>query len=998
MDNPNPIFYKDLVTPDNSIELLIQQLTELIAKYDEAKGKIQSSAAEAAKSMKNLSGATEEQREQIKLLTDQSDKLRKAYEETTDEQRLAYREQQELNQAKKEQQQVDKLLVQLNSSVEGSYNRLSAQYRLNKIALNEMSAEERTATEFGRKLEAETKAMYEEMNRLQKATGKSQLQVGQYERALGGLVGVNTQYIEVLTDANKRTEVFSGIMNAIKSPIGIAIGVIGGLTAAFKLWIDSAHETQAAGDRLDTAVAGWSASWDMFKKSVSTVDFSLFIRGALDAVRAGRSLQQVLDETFERTASTRLLRASMSVENAALEEAARNTQLSYEERLAAAEQYLENMKPIYEQEEETARRTRDAQLDYLFTLTNKRQFATEEERKAAQEEFAANIKNYNLNEDLIKQANAYIKAQDDIAKFRRITAGQGVANAEQVIAAEQRVIDTTSEEAKRYADFARQYSLTNDKQVQAYVDAEAAYLNAQAAVYNDQKKFVTMRNNLMVQQANEEAKAAKERSEAAKKAAADEAKAAKEAQAEQERIAREKEAQRQKEIADERAYLQAQLLNIQLQISVTEAGTQEILNLRIAAINKQREIEIFENKQKAEQLRQDEATINAKYDKMVLQESAKFNNDLAKRDLAATQDLAQAEFDLLDRNERQKTLFRLQQEKARLEAILKLNETATEKMTEQEVAAIRATIKAIEKESKRVPYDNLYELLGIGLDGDQQSALNTAIESVKGSIESIIDSWNKAAEAAVSAADAQVESAQKVLDAEIEARNAGYANQVATAQKELELAKSNREKALREQEKAQKAQARIDSLQQASSLVTASANIWKAFSGSAGLAGPILAAAAIVAMWASFAAAKVKASQVASEQYGEGTIELLQGGSHASGHDIDLGAKPDGTRRRAEGGEYFAIINKRNSRRFRGVIPDVINSFNNGTFAERYQRANERMNNYAIGIVGGRNTDVSGLEKDVAAIRQQGDRTQFVDGDGNTVIRYKNLTRKIYKS
>ena len=121
----------------------------------------------------------------------------------------------------------------------------------------------------------------------------------------------------------------------------------------------------------------------------------------------------------------------------------------------------------------------------------------------------------------------------------------------------------------------------------------------------------------------------------------------------------------------------------------------------------------------------------------------------------------------------------------------------------------------------------------------------------------------------------------------------------------------------------------------------------------------------------------------------------MQGGSHASGHDIDLGTKPDGTRRRAEGGEYFAVINKRNSRRYGHLIPDVINAFNDGTFADKYQRANAAMGGYAVGLVGGGNTDVSGLEKDVAAIRQQGDETRYVDGQGNTIIRYKNLTRKI---
>ena len=126
MDNPNPIRYADLIQPDNSITTLIAQLDELIAKYDIARVKIQGAAADAAKSMQNLSGATDEQRQSIQLLTTQSEKLAKAYEETNVQERETYRRRQEVIQAVKEEQQLDKLLVQINNSVEGSYNRLSA--------------------------------------------------------------------------------------------------------------------------------------------------------------------------------------------------------------------------------------------------------------------------------------------------------------------------------------------------------------------------------------------------------------------------------------------------------------------------------------------------------------------------------------------------------------------------------------------------------------------------------------------------------------------------------------------------------------------------------------------------------------------------------------------------------------------------------------------------------------------------------------------------------
>jgi chromosome segregation ATPase len=47
-----------------------------------------------------------------------------------------------------------------------------------------MSTAEREGTEAGRKLEEETKALYEEMKRLQEATGKHQLNVGNYAGAM----------------------------------------------------------------------------------------------------------------------------------------------------------------------------------------------------------------------------------------------------------------------------------------------------------------------------------------------------------------------------------------------------------------------------------------------------------------------------------------------------------------------------------------------------------------------------------------------------------------------------------------------------------------------------------------------------------------------------------------------------------------------------------------------------------------------------------------------
>ena len=282
----------------------------------------------------------------------------------------------------------------------------------------------------------------------------------------------------------------------------------------------------------------------------------------------------------------------------------------------------------------------------------------------------------------------------------------------------------------------------------------------------------------------------------------------------------------------------------------------------------------------------------------------------------------------------------------------------------------------------------------MNLTSEQEQAISTAAQYAIDAINSIADAKVQAAERAVEAADREVEAAQNALDAEREARANGYASNVEQAQKELDLAKKNQEKALKEQAKAQKQQEAINSLEQASNLVTASAEIFKSFAGT-GPWGIPAAIAMIATMWSAFAAAKIKASQLTKgneEKYGEGTVELLQGGSHQSGNDIDLGTKPDGTRRRAEGGEFFAVINKRNSRRFRKVIPDVIKSLNNGTFTDKYLASYDGVNNISVNFKE-KNNDLNDIRNDIREIKNR-ERT-YRDANGDTIITYKNLKRRI---
>ncbi len=1162
MDNPNPIYYRDLITPDDSITNLMDQLDELITKYDGAKQKIQGAAAEIAKGMQNVSGASEEQRKTIQLATEQSEKLVAEYRDVTTAQWKATQAFAEAAAAKKESAQIDKLITQINTSVEGSYNRLSAQYRLNKIRLNEMSAAERSGTEAGRALEQETAAIYEEMKRLQEATGKHTLNVGNYADAAKGLKMELTSLIQQMAFlktqgetnseeyqtmaaraaelkdamADAQTEVkamssdtqqldatmgaasaASGGMSAVtgtmalmgqtsetatdaQKNLGATVGIVSGLTAVQNALQKESNlmtgirilQTKAAtkAEQLDTAAkakntaatAGATVAQRIFNAVAAANPYVLLaialitVVGALVAFAAGanraakeqtklnKALAAQLDYMEQLAASeTRANNERIQTLQNELDVAkARNASISetraledeiYNERVKAHDKQME----IYGEQVAglEANRAKVEQLQKTLLELQQAQAAGKNRLRVdvdldgkventkidkAIEAVQGQIDNYGRSVQIavdLQTEGAQISTDRAVQLAQRRKESQDIAKTElDVLRSSQDArIALINDSYKRESAQLKENAKRQIQDIQTRLNTETNLTVKARRALNDQIKAIQAKYNQDLQDLQNAFAA---RDLAARRETQDVQIALMADGAEKERttlrvgyerqiedlttaIATQRDLteteiaemynqlvllgdQYRKELAKLNEQITVDQLNadaarIQLQLDATRDGSQEQVDLSIELLKKQRDIELAQNAQLAADVRQSDADINKKWDAIILKQTTELTSKRAMMLLDAQQELAASEFALLDTNERQKTEFQLRMERERLQKILELDAAAGYKMTETERKTIENTIAAIEKETKKLPYNNLYELMGIGLDSDQQDALNTAIDSVKESIASIVDSWNAAADAALNAANAQVDAAQKTLDAEIEARNAGYANEVTTAQKELELSKKNQEQAIKEKQKAQKAQLAIDTITQASSLITASANIWSSLSGIP-YVGPALAAAALVTMWGSFAFAKIKAAQVAgqTEQYGQGTVELLQGGSHASGHDIDLGTKADGTRRRAEGGEYFAIINKRNSRRYGHLIPDVINAFNDGTFADKYQRANAAMGGYAVGLVGGGNTDVSGLEKDVAAIREQGDRTQYVDGQGNTVIRYKNLTRKIYKN
>ena len=368
--------------------------------------------------------------------------------------------------------------------------------------------------------------------------------------------------------------------------------------------------------------------------------------------------------------------------------------------------------------------------------------------------------------------------------------------------------------------------------------------------------------------------------------------------------------------------------------------------------------------------------------------------------------------------------FALQQQIEQLKASLedpKIKEMG-EKEAEAYINGIKSKLAKAKKELSDVWIETL-ESLGpagflldaLGMDEENikrlQSGLSTIVDSVKAAFEEMLQVQVELAEKEKEIADERLSNATTAYQAEVALRQAGYANNVDMARKDyLEAKKIQEQKAqavLVAQQKQTAAQLQLDTLTQASSLITAAAQIYKALSP-LGVIGIAAATAAIGGMFAAFISFKAQAASAASQvsslsksstsNYGEGGLEFIGGGTHASGNDTDLGIKNSkGRRMKVERGEAVAIINHHKTKKYKKVLPAIVESLNKGTFEEKFGNSLSDMPQVASTLAGPTEykIDLSKLENTVINIWRKMNDRETVLSDGTRIIHKNNTIRRI---
>ena len=1032
---------------DDQMKPHIQTLSE-VEKAEQRLAYLQSDEGKRLIELKakiaELTSARKQQKATVDPLTQAQEKLAYAQSEENKQLKLYSTQIREAN-------QIAQLQATIANSAEGSYNRLSAQYALNKIRLNQMSAAEREAADSGKKLETETNAIYQQMIKLQEATGTYRLSVGHYQKTWDGLgISISQVVRELPAAAVSLNTFFLGISNNIP----MVVDEIKRLRRQNELLAAEGKKQISVTGSIVKALFGWNTAlvvlltvFSMYGKEIITW---------IDKTLAGRDAAKSFEDALEDLNS----------------ELGKGSTGAYGQQIAVLRRLSENWRDLGDNVKAQTQWIKDNEKEFGklgITIDNindaNNAFVENTEsvvaayKARAKAEAALNIVSQQYQKLLAAENKAEAEKVREYGFFDKTmnyfkALWGGISGPDSDLSLETRL----KKQRQRNVESLQKDAKSLEQEVESYFNVWKFYEDQADALFKEigleeshkKDKKRTPRDAddrlntlaLAAEKAYQKSRTEIERDENKKRRAEAFASFNQEIADLNDKYARiqkilKGQDEKYKELTESQKEtaikaledienaienkqkgltLSLDLLNIDVEIQkaeqllellelegeVSKKGSYEELSNSLKRLDVERQIALLKNAQLPEAKRQPTSAINASFDK----QKAIAVGSFSMSSFDEQQALDEAIFNEVKRSETEITRFKLEQEKARWQEQIRLAETGGLDWSQAQIDAAKATVKGIDRELSEL--NDFIKNIGkkglggtllekLGFDDDQVDALKDAVNIVIEQLQSIVDAEVEMSKQIVEAAEARVEAAQKAYDAEIEARNNGYANNVATARKELEQEKKNQQEKQKMLEAAQRRQESLNSITQASSLITASANLWSSFS-SIPIVGPALALAAIATMWTSFATAKVKAKQVTasqSDEYGEGGLEFLEGGSHASGNDIDLGVKNKKKHRmKAEGGEALAIINKNKTRKYRKILPDVINSLNKGIFEDKYANAFNRDADADI-FINQSNADLHKIETSLDKIIKQNGEKIFVDGQGRTIIRNGNLTKII---
>jgi len=721
--------------------------------------------------------------------------------------------------------------------------------------------------------------------------------------------GLETEKIQTRQEKNNNTMI-SGLKKLAASYLTVH--------AALKVFNAVMNSTQQTGDLLRRELSGIKFAVDELSRSVASGNWSDLGKRLAEARRAGIEYAEALDAIGDRERQLRLEETDREIRMTELAKIYRNTGLvgaeGYKKRKEAAEEYIRIAEEGEKAGIELLQIRVDAELDAARQILGYSADISEAEKKRVNELIVNNLrsaKTFDENKDAMAEYQSLLK---DLAEAEKgVPVGEYIG---EVWVKTSRKIDTKRvddlkaaiaaipPEIKNMSDSYEDFGKLTDPVRERIVNALDAVGKKQIEVTRSTIRANTMAELAGTRIATEEEKTLNDREknlekfvEASLKLRDDYENAVIDQLTGVEKIEAERDYQlRQYDM------LQAHLESLG---TLTEDHYKWIEGLRAKAI---RDAEIATRQEQ-------QATTDfwtETYDKAIKQRmdflDFRENLDLKTAELAG---------ELTGEKE-------LEIQKKWIQARIDLLKSSQDPILKQEAELLELQLGLIDKELTGLKAERtIWDFIGLGDSPEAQEAIKNSIDTIKNTLDDIFAARLEDAQRTRELYDTQIAETQRALDTETRLMEEGFANNVDAKRKELEQLKVARATALKEEEKALKAQRALDTAMQISSLVTATADIIKAYAKMP-IIGQILSIAAIAAMWGTFVAAKTKAAQVTKlAEGGVGTdTGMITGKRHSEGGERFTDHVE------VERGEMFGVLNRRASAKYGKAFTEIVNNFN----------------------------------------------------------------------
>jgi tape measure domain-containing protein len=354
----------------------------------------------------------------------------------------------------------------------------------------------------------------------------------------------------------------------------------------------------------------------------------------------------------------------------------------------------------------------------------------------------------------------------------------------------------------------------------------------------------------------------------------------------------------------------------------------------------------------------------------------------------------QIKFDNVIQAERIKNQIAFQEA---LLSTLDAGDTAAIEQAKNNISRLKAALEGVSLNIPRPDGSGGTLFEGLGFNEDQIAEIQRGADNLISIINDVSAAQVEKAERAIDAANREQEAARAFYDEQKALNEQGFANDFDLAERRLQAAAQQEERAIAQKKKAQRQQILIESALQAANIATAASQTFKQFPG----ALTPIAVGLVALMIGAFIASKARALQATKfRDGGGGRVDgrgIIVGNSHERG---GVGFEAEGGEFFTTNGERFGIVNKRMTAKHFDLL-QAINTDNRDKMRDALAALVAPIDrDRVIGAAGGSVAVVVGKDRDTYNLlkdwkKEAGKRKTVTVANGYIIEQVGNATRKI---